>query len=222
MGSTSFNRDLALEKIRKFLHTYQSDLSFAHGFDHAERVCKLALFIGEKEGGDSTVLEIAALLHDIGYLPLAALKRELMIGESSREHRVFFESYFTGTANHADLSACIASNLLKEIELTNEKIEHICAVIREHNKPFKSFLESKILNDADALDRCGATQIARAFQRISAFDKRFSIETVIDKYLRSSGKYPRHTKTAQRIMEKRIAFQNSFIKQFIDELELKS
>jgi len=221
LDSTNFNRDVVLKRIRRFIRVYQSDLSFAHGFDHAERVCKLALFISEKEGGDPIVLEIAALIHDIGIVPLAALKRELMVGDSNKEHRIFFENYFTGTENHADLGARIARNLLKEMELPEEKIEHICAVIREHNKPSKSSLESKILNDADVLERYGATWIARAFQRTNAFDKRLSIETVIDRYLQPSGR-PRHTKTAQRMMEKRMAFQNNFIKQFIDELELRS
>jgi len=181
----------------------------------------LALFISEREGGDPTVLEIAALLHDIGTVPLAALKRELMVGDSSEEHNIFFESYFTGTADHAELSVCIAQNFLKETGLPDEKIKHICTMIREHNKPSKSSLESKILNDADVLERYGATWIARAFQRTSAFDKRLGIETVIDEYLEPSGR-PRHTKTAQKMMEKRMAFQISFIKQLKDELELRS
>jgi len=221
LGSKGFNRDAALEKVRKFIRLYQSDLSFGHGFDHAERVCRLALFISEKEGGDPIVLEIAALLHDVGYVSLAALKRELIIGDSGEEHRIF-ENYLAGTADHAELSARIARNLLKETGLSEERIEQICTVIREHDKPNKTSLEAKILNDGDALERCGATWIARAFQRISAFDRRLSIETVIDRYLKPSGKHPRHTKTAQRIMEKRIAYQNNFIEQLTDELELKS
>jgi HD superfamily phosphodiesterase len=221
LALTILDRDVLLEKIRSFIRLYQSDTSFGHGFDHAERVCKLALFICEKEGGDRWVLEIAALLHDIGYVSLAALKRELVVGDSGEEHRIF-ANYLSGTSDHAELSARIAKNLLKEIGLQNEKIEQICTVIREHDKPNKSSFEAKILNDADALDRCGATWIARAFQRISAFDRRLSIETAIDKYLISKGKYPRHTKTAQEIMDKRKAFQDSFIIQFKDELELRS
>jgi len=220
--STGFNREVVLEKIRGFLHTYQSDLSYGHGFDHAERVRKLALFISEKESGDPSVLEIAALLHDIGYVPLAALKRELMVGDTGEEHTIFFKDYLTGTADHAELSASVARNLLKEMKLPDEKIEHVCSVIREHDKPSKGSLEARILNDADALDRWGATWIARAFQRISAFDRRLSIETVIDRYLKSSREHPRHTKTAQEMMEKRIAYQKGFIRQFMDELELKS
>jgi len=221
LGSTVFNRDAALEKIRKFICLYQSDLSFGHGFDHAERVCRLALFLSEKEGGDPMVLEIAALLHDIGYVSLAALKRELIIGDSGEEHRIF-ENYLTGTADHAELSARIARNLLKETDLPDEKIDQICTIIREHDKPNKTSLEAKILNDGDALDRCGATWIARAFQRISAFDRRLSMGTAIDRYLKPSGKDPRHTKTAEEMMEKRLAYQNSFVKQLIEELELKS
>ncbi len=221
MGSNVFDQGAMLEKIRSFIRLYQSDTSFGHGFDHAERVCKLALFIGEKEGGDPIVLEIAALLHDVGCVPLAALKRELTIGDNGEEHRVF-EGYLAGTADHGELGARVAKSLLKEMGLSDEKTEQICAVIREHDKHGKSSLESKILNDADSLDRCGATWIARSFQRISAFDRRLSIETAIDRYLVSKGKHPRHTKTAQEIMDKRTAFQNNFVKQLKDELELRA
>ena len=121
-----------------------------------ERACKLALFIREKEGGDLLVLEIATLLHDISYFPYFALKRALMVAESGKEHRSFL-SYFTGTADHAELSARIARNSLEEMSLPHNKIKYVCTVIREHNKPVKSYLESKILNDGDVLDRRRAT-----------------------------------------------------------------
>jgi HD superfamily phosphodiesterase len=221
LAEINLAEDVLLDRIRTFIHTYQSDASFGHGCDHAERVCKLAQFICEKEDGDRTALGIAALLHDISCVSLASLKREIVVGDKGEEHRIF-ESYLSGTVDHAELSARIAENLLREMGLPHEKIEKISTIIREHDKPIKSSIEAKILNDADALDRCGATWVARAFQRISAFDKRFIIDAAIDRYLVSKGKHPRHTKTTQDIMEKRLAFQNKFIVQLKDKLELRS
>jgi uncharacterized protein len=37
----------------------------SHGWDRTRRVCKLALRIGEKEGANLEIVEIAAILHDI-------------------------------------------------------------------------------------------------------------------------------------------------------------
>jgi len=221
----SFDRDAAIEKIRSFLRTYQSNLSFAHGYDHAERVSKLALHIAGNEGGDTLIIEIAALLHDIGLVPLAALKRELTRDDKGEEH-ITFLSYLTGISGHGEVSSLIAGNLLKEMNLPDEKLEHVCGIIQEHysgtSQIAKKTLESRILNDADVLDRCGATWIARAFQRTSAFDRRLGIGTVVRKHLEPSSYSTRHTETAQKMMEKRVAFQNKFLKQLVDELELKS
>lgn len=171
------------------------------------------------------VIEIAALLHDIGLVPLAALKRELTCGDKGEEH-IKFMSYLTRNSGHGEISAIIARNLLKETNLPDEKLEHVCAIIKEHDtgtsQIAKKSLESRILNDADTLDRCGAIWIARAFQRTSSFDRSLGIETMIDKYLKPSRYSTRHTKTAQRMFEKRVAFQNKFLKQLVDELELRS
>jgi HD superfamily phosphodiesterase len=60
-----------IEKINAFLDQYQSDLSYCHGFDHVRRVAKLAVKLGALEGADCQIIEIAALLHDIGCVPLA-------------------------------------------------------------------------------------------------------------------------------------------------------
>ena len=47
---------------RKFFKTARS----SHAWDHTERVLRLSLCIGAKEGADLGVLKIAAILHDIG------------------------------------------------------------------------------------------------------------------------------------------------------------
>ena len=60
-----------IEKINAFLEKNQSDLSYCHGSDHVRRVAKLAVKLGAPEGADCQIIEIAALLHDIGCVPLA-------------------------------------------------------------------------------------------------------------------------------------------------------
>ena len=50
----------AFEEVRNMLSGEQS----GHGFDHVERVYRLALELAEKEGADKEIVGLAALLHD--------------------------------------------------------------------------------------------------------------------------------------------------------------
>jgi len=57
------------EKIREMAKSYFDILDqedFSHGFTYVERVTRMAMMIGKKEGADLEIIEAAALLHDIG------------------------------------------------------------------------------------------------------------------------------------------------------------
>ena len=57
----------AFEEVRNMLSGEQS----GHGFDHVERVYRLALELAEKEGADKEIAGLAALLHDCDDYKLA-------------------------------------------------------------------------------------------------------------------------------------------------------
>ncbi|MFH1325998.1 MAG: HD domain-containing protein [Candidatus Falkowbacteria bacterium] len=76
-----------------------------HNIDHVMRVYNLCLHIAEYEDVNLEVLQIAALLHDIG---------------GAKE-----TSDPTGKTDHAVESAKMAEPILKDINFSEEKIKHI-------------------------------------------------------------------------------------------------
>ncbi len=135
-GVVSLVRKYAIE------HSGKDDI---HGYSHTERVYELSLQIGKKLDVNLLILEIAALLHDIG-----------------RKNK----NETTSSKNHAELSAEMASNFLNsyDFKLSQEEVDNIIHCIRAHsfsNNIVPETLEAKILSDADKLDALGAIGIYR-------------------------------------------------------------
>jgi uncharacterized protein len=114
-----------------------------HGFDHVLRVLKLAEEIGKAEGADLEIVHAAALLHDA----------EPPQSTSNRK-------------DHHTASAEFAASLLYEEGWSMQRIEAVTHCIRAHrfrdDREPPSFLEAKVLFDADKLDAIGAIGAARA------------------------------------------------------------
>jgi uncharacterized protein len=219
-----------IEKINAFLEKYQSDLSYCHGFDHVRRVAKLAVKIGTQEGADCQIVEIAALLHDIGVVPLGWSRHAS--GRDNGNFQKFLGTYVLPTTNHEhwgppheEVGALIADRLLESLNYPGTQRHQVTQIIREHpmeNKP--TTLESRIVYDADKLEALGATWIARAFQRTSAFDRQLGIESVPERYLNEKesilGVF--HTETAKKMAVGRYWFLVSFNQQFQRELRMET
>lgn len=208
------------EKIKEIAKSYFDQIDkedFSHGFNHVERVTKLALQIGEKEGADLEVLETAGLLHDIA---------------RGAEDRGEVE-------DHAIESARITNDILIKIGFTKEKIPNVCHCIEVHrSKPVKKVetLEAKILQDADRLDALGAVDVARVigssfqskqFNRPIYIDEpyrgesdsnRSAIHYLIHKTVQPKRKPENfNTKTGRKIAEERFKFSFDFVDRFIKE-----
>ncbi len=130
--------------IRNYAYE-KSEKDDTHGFSHVERVFNLCLQLGKKLGANLLVLEIAALLHDIG-------RRNKKKTYSNK--------------NHAEISAEMASKFLKsnDFELSQVDYDNIINSIKAHsfsNKIIPKTLEAKILSDADKLDALGAVGLYR-------------------------------------------------------------
>ncbi|MFX0080564.1 MAG: HD domain-containing protein [Candidatus Hodarchaeota archaeon] len=116
-----------------------------HGFPHVDRVYNICLQLGKELGANLFVLEIAALLHDIGRIK---------------------EKEDISKINHAEISAEMALEFLNSnnFNFSKVEIESIIHCIRSHsfsnNKKPKT-LEAKILSDADKLDALGAIGLYR-------------------------------------------------------------
>ncbi len=145
------NKKQRIQEIEKIAKKYFKKTNPCHDWTHIERVKKLALHIGQKEGADLEILEIASLLHDIGRLEEEKNKGQKKCGTK---------------LCHAEIGAKEARTILKKYNFSTKKYNNIIHCIQAHrfrgkNKP--KTLEAKILFDADKLDSIGAIGVARGF-----------------------------------------------------------
>lgn len=137
--------DKTFEKIYNEAKKHFINSRGSHDFDHVERVLKMTLHIGKKEGADLVILKLAAILHDV--------KRN----DADKEK---------GKIDHAISGAEVASEILLKYKYKEDVVAavyHCIAAHRFRNDIKPKTLEAKILFDADKLDSIGATGVGRAF-----------------------------------------------------------
>jgi uncharacterized protein len=134
-----------IPKIEEEVKEIFLDINGCHDFDHTIRVVRIAVHLAKIEKADVEIVNLAALLHDIG-------RQE--------------QDKSGGKICHAQIGAQKAEKILKKYKLNEEKIAAVKHCIASHrfrkdNKP--KTVEAKILFDADKLDSIGAIGIGRAF-----------------------------------------------------------
>jgi len=171
-----------------------------HGYPHVMRVRKLALQLAAHyESIDREVVELAALLHDIG-----------RSGPSMTDH--------------AFTSARVAGLLLRAMGYSESKVRVIVEAISTHSYSAgrePQLLEAKILSDADKLDALGAVGIARVFLYSGAIGR--GIEDSIAHIKTKILKLPDLMKTPEgrELALKRVKVVMEFIKCIEEELNLE-
>jgi len=114
----------------------------AHDLEHALRVREWGKLLAEDEGvADSNIIELAALLHDIGRS--GAVEK-----------------------THAESSAGLAVNILRKAGYSEDIVLRVRDAILAHSRETghePNTLEEKILYDADKLDFVGAIGLGRLF-----------------------------------------------------------
>ncbi|HEY3360737.1 MAG TPA: HD domain-containing protein [Methanosarcina sp.] len=201
-----------IEKTREFVATFLEGEPSSHDMSHINRVETLCLEIQKEEGGDLLVLQLAALLHDVGVI---------------KEHEE--------GGDHALYSADIASEFLSKAGLGKEVIEAVTTCIRTHRfsaGESPETLEARILQDADRLDALGAVGIFRAVLSMGALrmlkhttgiDKGSSKRTVyIEDPIEGFNEYMQYkpftipeklnTDTAKRLAEERLKIMRIYLK----------
>lgn len=200
-----------IEQLKDKIKHHFTDPS--HGFDHTERVYRLAVRIAKQENADLETVQAAALLHDI-----ARPKEDPDKGIC-----------------HAEESAKLAPEILKSINFPGEKIPQVVHAIEVHrfSKQLKAETkEAEILQDADRLDALGAIAIGRVFTRggskhrpmhdpnIKA-DEEYNVKTkaktsmnhFYEKILKIKPETFK-TKLAQEIAKERYAYVKEFVERF--------
>lgn len=140
----AMKKDL-LNKVEAEAKKYFKNASGCHDWSHVERVRKMALHLGRLEGGNLKIIELAALLHDIGRK--AEMKQK-------------------GIFCHAEAGAKTARKILKRYKLSAAEIDNIAHCIEAHrsrNRHIPQTIEAKVIFDADKLDSLGAIGVARIF-----------------------------------------------------------
>ena len=186
-----------------------------HDWYHIERVWKMSKKIQKTEGGDLPLIELAALLHDLG------------------DYKFYGNNEKKGSLALKGMMDIIGID--EELQNTIAKIIDSSQFIGDATKKPET-LEGQILQDADFLDSLGALGIARVFatggairrvihdpeipvrQKISKFDyfyKKIN-GTSRNYFTEKILKLPKllNTKTAKVIAEKRIKFVVEFLAEF--------
>ena len=162
----------------------------AHDLDHALRVRQWGKKIAAKEGADSLVVELAAILHDIG-----------RSGTISR--------------THAESSSALAGGILQKCGYPERIIDAVKMAVLSHSREGyePETLEAKILYDADKLDFVGPMGIARLFAWAGKEGKPFfgldSCESFYRDRIRHYHKHI-HTQTARDFFEPLFLYSESF------------
>lgn len=189
-----------LKKIEKFAKEKIDDFLW----QHIQRVRNYALKITKREGGDKNIIEIAALLHDIG-------------------------GYHPTLREHAFKSSERASRFLRKIGLDEKTISKATRCIETHIGPIgcpgqegcprPKTLEEKILYDADMLELIGPFGILKMFYVSTTKRKRDFFEAIkIAKMVNSATYRTLFTKTAREIAKPLVELQKEFYKQLDKQL----
>jgi uncharacterized protein len=191
-----------------------------HDWFHVDRVRRLSMLIGEKEGSDPFITEMAALLHDLD---------DWKIATSGNEPLQRAKEWLRRMQVASDSSVAIL-NAIEDISFKGANIR----------TPVRS-LEAAVVQDADRLDAIGAIGIARTFA-YGGHKNRLIYDPAIDPvmhddfqaYQNSTAPTVNHfyekllllkermnTRTAMALATERHRFMESFLEQFFNEWEAK-
>lgn len=207
-----------IEKTKEHVRGLLEGESSGHDWWHTYRVWRLAKSIGEKEGVDLFVTELAAILHDIA-------DWKFNEGDESKGPEK-------------------AGEILSKLGVDSQTIEHVKRIIYEI--PFKgakteshvSSPEGLVVQDADRLDAIAAIGIARCFAFGGRFERAIhdpnekpKLHESFEDYKKRQSKtaithfYEKllllkdkmNTKTAKEMAEHRHGVMEDFLKEFFDE-----
>ncbi|MBX5459423.1 MAG: HD domain-containing protein [Thermogemmatispora sp.] len=229
----AFDRDAVLAQVYRevegrFLSVGRADL--AHGWDHIERVYRLAVAIAQREGADQFVVGMAALLHDLGRVATESERDGKMSAAQEQRH-------------HADLSHDLAAEVLAAHGVPTAEREAILHAVLAHSfsrgiEP--RTLEARVVRDADRLDGLGAIGImrwaitgtlraaaeTRPYDPADPFaeqhapdDRRYLLDHFYTKLLRMGETMG--TATGQALAQERLAFMRRYLEEFRRELRLE-
>lgn len=191
-----------LEQIDKLIQKKMSEEFSGHDYFHIRRVYQMALRLQALEGGNSFVISLASLLHDLDDYKL------------------------TGYDDDCYQAVAIMEELGVDLK-TVKQVQFIINNLSFHKSKTNiiNSIESKIVQDADRLDALGAIGIARTFAYGGKHHRLIydpssttnSLQHFNDKLLKIKDLI--HTQTAKKIAEERHSILVKFKEDFLKEWE---
>lgn len=135
-----------IDQIIKEVEKYLAGRSDSHNFEHCQRVAKIAKQIAQDyKNADLEIILVGCYLHDIGYTKAKHSLPHCIEGEK------------------------LARKILEKIDFPKDKIDKVYEAVLHHEDSkfgisFNPCLETRIVQDADAIDGFGAVGLARFFQ----------------------------------------------------------
>jgi HD superfamily phosphodiesterase len=207
-------RDDRLGEIARFVHdrlfqvaAQRSDASLdpAYRWQHTLRVGRYGRMIAESEGARVALVVAACLLHDVAHFDQDDWKE------------------------HGRLGARISRPLLIDLGFSPEETDNICYSVAVHvdgraDFPHGETLESKVVSDADNVDRFGAYRILQwctagveSYERLIA-KLRPRLQTLKD----YRGRRVMETETGHHLFNRHLDLQIIFFQALAAESELTS
>ena len=130
------------DRVREIVASRLEGQQAGHGMDHVIRVYRTACQIQSETGGERLVVQLAALLHDVG------------------------DAKFN---DGQERSAEFSRQILSDLDVTTDLIDHVAEIVdnisfRKGVDPATLSLEGKIVQDADRIDALGAIGIVRTIE----------------------------------------------------------
>lgn len=204
-----------IEDVRGYVHITMNGYGAGHGLDHIERVVRNAKLINEEVKANQIVVEISALLHDIGDA-----------------------KFHGGDDKSAEISEQVLQKFNAEADIISQVV-HVVESISYRKGKHKEELskEAQVVQDADRLDALGAIGLVRCVeygyskgrdfynpaiepklemtpQEYSAHEGT-SYNHIFEKLLTLSSKM--NTDTGRRLALSREIFLRSFVSQYHQE-----
>ena len=201
-----------IEKTEQYVKNYLEDVESGHNWWHINRVRNTAMYIYSIESvGDPGIIEMAALLHDIG-------DHKIESGNVTVDLNNFLKSLMLDTM-HAERITYIINNIS-----FRDSFKHA----------YEHIPELDIVQDADRLDAIGAIGIARAFNyggfkgfeiynpEENPKDYKSSEEYIVSRSSTINHFYEKllrlkdmmNTQTGKSLAEERHSYMEGFLKQF--------
>jgi uncharacterized protein len=209
-------RNEIVQKTEDYIKQEFSQELAAHDWFHIQRVCRQALAIAKKEGGDKFIIKMVALLHDLDDFKFNDDSANIPKARKWLDH-------FPGLAEEVIKKICdsVAAISFKGAGVKNKIAS----------------LEGQIVQDADRLDALGAIGIARVFTFSGSRSREIYNPSIKPRFHKTFAAYKKHqttainhfyekllllkdllnTPTAQQIAKKRHQFMEKYLEQFFAE-----